>query len=71
MQNKMQSDSGEKIKVDEEKCIGCGTCAALCPECFELKDGTSVVKSENCKCKTCKLKEVVESCPAEAITLEK
>lgn len=27
-----------KIKHEREKCIGCGTCAALCPKYFEMAD---------------------------------
>jgi ferredoxin len=59
-----------KIKVDTEKCIGCGTCVSLCNECFEIKDGKSHPKSEDCKCESCDLKEVASSCPVEAITIE-
>ncbi|PIZ90306.1 ferredoxin, partial [bacterium (Candidatus Moisslbacteria) CG_4_10_14_0_2_um_filter_36_61] len=27
-----------KIKLDKEKCIGCGSCAAVCPEVFKVGD---------------------------------
>jgi len=27
-----------KIKLEREKCIGCGSCQALCPKYFESKD---------------------------------
>lgn len=27
-----------KIKVDNEKCIGCGACASECPDNWELKE---------------------------------
>lgn len=27
-----------KIILDKEKCIGCGSCAAVCARYFELKD---------------------------------
>ena len=34
-----------KIKLEREKCIGCGSCAALCPKYFELiDDGKSHIK---------------------------
>jgi ferredoxin len=56
-----------KATVDEAKCIGCGTCASMCG-CFELKDGISHYQNG---CETvCNLKEVAESCPVEAITVE-
>ncbi|MCD6371510.1 MAG: ferredoxin [Candidatus Aenigmarchaeota archaeon] len=55
--------------VDKEKCIGCGTCVALCPEVFDLdSEGKSYVKNPEGKCDN--LKEVVESCPAGAISLK-
>ncbi len=59
-----------KIKVDKEKCIGCMTCANLCSECFEMKDGKSFVKNETCEKSKCDLDEVIDSCPTEAISIE-
>jgi len=55
-----------KITIDREKCIGCGACAALCPEGFEMKDGKAVVKNPKVKC----IKEGAESCPVQAIKLK-
>jgi ferredoxin len=51
------------VKVDKEKCIGCGLCESICPEAFELKDGKAYVKSQKAKC----IKEAKDSCPVEAI----
>lgn len=56
-----------KVKVDENKCIGCGTCAQVCPQSvFEIKDGKSkVVKEDACVgCRACE-----NSCPTGAITV--
>ncbi|OQA53218.1 MAG: Ferredoxin [candidate division WS2 bacterium ADurb.Bin280] len=58
-----------KITVDEVRCIGCGTCAALCEQCFEVVDGISKVKKQECD--DCNLEEVAQSCPVEAIQIEK
>ncbi|HUW71863.1 MAG TPA: ferredoxin [Candidatus Humimicrobiaceae bacterium] len=58
-----------KLKVNREKCIGCGLCSNLCPEVFELtedgkakvKEGADSEKNEEC------IKEPKESCPVGAI----
>ena len=54
------------IKIDKSKCIGCGTCSALCPECFELGNNQKA-KVINQNCKSCDLKEVAEICAVDAI----
>ena len=57
-------------KVDKEKCTGCGTCVALCPEVFVIgEDGKSEVKNPE-GCEECDCQSAVESCPEDAITLE-
>jgi ferredoxin len=54
------------IKVDKEKCIGCGLCANICKEVFALdKDGKAFAKVQ--KDLPC-VKEAIESCPVEAIS---
>jgi ferredoxin len=57
-----------KPKVNEELCIGCGTCEALCPQVFKVENGKSQVIAEDCK--DCNCDEVVASCPVSAISLE-
>lgn len=57
------------LRVNKEKCIGCGLCVNLCPAVFELEDnGKSKVKDnadleQNKEC----VKEAKESCPVGAI----
>jgi ferredoxin len=55
-----------KIKVDREKCIGCGLCASICEQVFALdKDGKAFVKvQKNIPC----VKEAIENCPVSAIS---
>lgn len=37
-----------KIIQEREKCIGCGSCAALCPKFWEMADdGKSTLKDSN------------------------
>jgi ferredoxin len=53
------------IKVNKEKCIGCGLCASICSEVFAMgKDDKAMVKAQ--KDLPC-VKEAIESCPVEAI----
>ena len=59
-----------KVKVDKNKCLGCGMCISLCPAVFELKNGKSQVKEKTAleKHKDC-IKEAAENCPAGAIKI--
>ena len=54
--------------VDQELCIGCGNCAALCPEVFELREDKSFVIGPD-KCATCDCEAAVAGCPVSAIEL--
>ncbi len=59
-----------KPVVDHGLCIGCGACAALCPEVFEIgPDGKSHVKNPDA-CNTCNCEQARDTCPVGAITLE-
>jgi len=58
-----------KIKVDQETCIGCGACAAICPKTFEMVEGKARVKVSNVNKITCE-KEAAESCPVNAISIK-
>ena len=57
-----------KIKVDAGKCIGCGSCAAVCPEGFEIKSGKAHAKKSKVEKITCE-KKAADSCPVEAIEI--
>ncbi len=56
--------------VDEEMCIGCGNCEAICPLVFQLTDDKSrVIDPDACDIADC-CEAAEENCPVEAITLE-
>lgn len=57
-----------KPVVNEELCIGCGTCEALCPNVFKVEEGKSKVVADECG--ECNCQEAAESCPVNAITVE-
>lgn len=59
-----------KIKVDKDKCIGCGACESICPEIFEIKDSKSSPKKPVTEKLTCE-KEAEEVCPVKAISVTK
>jgi ferredoxin len=58
-----------KVKVNKEKCIGCGSCVAVCEGNFELKDGKAIAKKSlsDLACN----KEAADTCPVQAITIKK
>lgn len=60
------------VKINRERCIGCGSCVALAPGAFvidleegkvEVKEGWEKVSSED-------LRRARDSCPVQAIALE-
>ena len=63
-----------KIKINQEECIGCGSCSAVCPDVFDLNDenkaiikdtGSDQGESDN-EC----VKEAVDVCPVDVIKIE-
>jgi UDP-glucose 4-epimerase len=62
-----RSVEGMKIKVDLEKCVGCGTCIEACPFNFrKVVDGKAAVDPEQCiGCGRC-----LKVCPEGAISVD-
>lgn len=69
-----------KIIQQRDKCIGCGTCVAVCPDFWEMgADGKSNLKGAKdvgeskfeleCEDPGC-CKEAASSCPVQVITIE-
>lgn len=57
------------VDLDNECCIGCGACADLCPDIFEMDDRidkarviTSEIRDRDC------VEEAIAICPAECIS---
>ena len=60
-----------KVYVDEDICIGCGLCAGICPEVFEINDnGKATAANSVTSDNEDAVKEAMDSCPVSAI-LEK
>ncbi len=50
-----------KIKINQERCVGCGRCAEMCPSIFKLNDeGKAVVI--NAKIEECEVEPTGEKC---------
>lgn len=58
-----------KVKVNQDACIGCGACAAICEDIFEINDeGLSEVKTnEISKDIEQEVRDAIDSCPTGAI----
>ncbi|MBU0929956.1 MAG: ferredoxin [Nanoarchaeota archaeon] len=60
-----------KIKIDHKACIGCGACASVCDEVFEMKEinreykAVAKKKESSSPC----VKEAADTCPVNAIKL--
>lgn len=57
-----------KISVDKKKCIGCGSCNAICPKSFTMKDGKAEPTNKQVEKITCE-KDAESSCPVNAIKI--
>ena len=58
-----------KIIIDEDMCIGCGSCESIAPEYFSV-DGKSKVKKEYQESDKDLINEAINACPVDAISLE-
>jgi ferredoxin len=61
----------KRVIIDEDECVGCESCADLCPDVFEFDEGAEkaiVIKPEggDIEC----IEEAIETCPTECIAWE-
>ncbi len=70
-----------KVKVNKDTCIGCGVCASIAPEIFEIKDmksnlvgmesiTTGIQEKEISNDLVIKAKEAESACPTKSISVE-
>ena len=57
----------KKVKVDEKKCIGCGTCVTIAPKSFRLNDEAKAEAINPSGDSENKVKEAIDSCPVNAL----
>ena len=59
------------VYIDEEECIGCGSCVEICPEVFHMKEGdekAEVIKPEGGPEDL--IQEAMDTCPVSCIHWE-
>ena len=56
------------IKVDDNKCIGCGMCASMCPNVFKINSAgkSEVISSDDKECAS----SAAKACPVMAISVD-
>jgi len=60
-----------KPVINQELCIGCGTCEGICPDVFKLTDGKSqVIDLPDYSPYKDKIQNAVEACPVQCISVE-
>jgi ferredoxin len=59
-----------KIRIDKNKCIGCGTCVALAPKSFKLGNDSKAQVIEPPGDEKATIKDAVDSCPVKAISFK-
>ncbi|OGH91686.1 MAG: hypothetical protein A2479_03550 [Candidatus Magasanikbacteria bacterium RIFOXYC2_FULL_39_8] len=59
----------QKIKIDPEKCIGCGSCAAIADQTFEMGDDDKVHVIDPPGDDEATIKSAADCCAMQAIEL--
>ena len=60
-----------KVYIDEDECMGCGSCEEICPDVFKLDEETDKAKVINPEGGPEDLiQEAIDTCPAECIHWE-
>ena len=72
-----------KIKIDQERCVGCGRCTEMCPSVFKLsEEGKAIVideridecedepRGEECAVVSDVVKKAADECIVEAIDID-
>ena len=58
----------EKVHVDKDLCVACGSCVGMCPDHFEFgDDGLAQAKTEEVNDE---VRDAANACPTEAIKIE-
>lgn len=61
-----------KFEVNDNACIGCGACMAICPDVFEIND-EGLAQADNTKLNETNIEDAtdaMEGCPTGAISCD-
>jgi len=64
------SEEKENLRVNEDLCIGCGACQSFAPEYFDASEGVAKVIKDYDQEDRESIENAIDSCPAQAISLE-
>lgn len=56
------------VKVNKKTCIGCGACAAICSEVFEMNDDMKAQVKSGADAKASCVQDAIDGCPVSAIS---
>ncbi len=56
--------------VNQDTCIGCGSCESICPAIFKVNDGKAMVQEADYEANAECIKEAIGACPVAAISQE-
>jgi ferredoxin len=60
-----------KVRIDEDACVGDGTCVEICPEVFAMEGDLAVVKKDRVPDELeDTVREAADGCPVEAIIID-
>jgi len=60
-----------KATVNKDLCLGCGICADMCPEVFQMEDDKAVAKVDKVPpAAESACRDAAEQCPVEAIQID-
>jgi ferredoxin len=54
--------------INQETCIGCGSCESICPAVFKLNDGKAIVLEADYEANATEIEEAKTACPVGAIS---
>lgn len=54
----------------EPGCVSCGSCAAICPQVFNVNKGASVIPGADIEKNADLIKEAADMCPVQVIIFE-